>query len=293
MLIKRVNERSVLFWLMAVVAALSPAPALPAQIKVVIAADEREPEVGADMNVNAAAIQRSFVFNAPENVYEIHQVPPENFTAGAILDEINRLAVAPDEAVFFYYCGHGAYDPERKTFLLASGDGGRVPLFVSQVREAIEAKGARLSVLIFDCCNTLRPVSGTITLPAPRQRAPGMSPLFKSLFFQTTDKAVLIESSAPGEYAIVLPQVQQQIGQRVSKQNQGSLFTDCLSEELISANLKPKSWSDVCRNTQVRMDRGFGRACPGGRLTLGNGSVVEQNSQNITAWTDGNPLLVR
>jgi hypothetical protein len=41
------------------------------------------------------------------------------------------------------------------------------------------------------------------------------------------------------------------------------------------------------------MDDRFGQICPGGRLSLGSGEIVEQNSQNIVGWINGNPIAVR
>jgi hypothetical protein len=268
--------------------------AIAGQLKIVIATDESEQEVGKDMIVNAAALRITLLRNVPQTLYAVHQVPPERFTAGAILAEIDGLGVAPDDSVFVYYGGHGAYDPERKTYVMASGDEGRAVLFASQIRDAVEAKKARLSVIILDCCKTLRPIKGEISFPAPEVPPTQVSPLFNRLFFQPSG-TVVIESSAPGEYALILPQHQLLVGQDGPKQNKGSLFTNCLSGVLNDKKFmtRPLSWSEICRETQLRMDDMFGQICPGGRLSLGSGEIVEQNSQNIVGWINGNPIAVR
>ena len=289
--------RAIILVSLALIGYIAPSDAVAGQIKIVIATDENEREVGADMRISSSTILGAFVRNVPRNFLEVHKVGPERFTAQAILAEIEDLNVAQDDAIFFFYGGHGAYDPQRKTFVMASADGGQSVLFASQIREAIEAKRARLGVIVLDCCKTLRPINATIQYPdiVERRGPEEVTPLFNSLFFQVTG-TVVIESSAPGEYALILPQHQQVQGQRVAKRNQGSFFVSCLGQVLKDPQLtlRPLRWSEVCRATQAKMDDGFQEICPGGRIApLGSGEIVDQNSQNITAWINGNAVAFK
>ena len=87
--------------------------AIAGQLKLVIATDERDQEVGKDMKVNTTAILSTLWRNVPLTRWEEHQVPPEQFTSTGILAKIDGLEVTPNDTVFFYYGGHGAYDPSR------------------------------------------------------------------------------------------------------------------------------------------------------------------------------------
>ena len=190
----------------------------------------------------------------------------------------------------------------RETFVMPSGDGGHSVLFASKIREHVEAKKVRLSVIIIDCCNTLHPINRSFALPAAVEwkGVPQVTPLFDRLFFEPTG-TVVIESSSAGEYAVILPQLRQIVQAEFSKAqeeiklNQGSLFTSCLGDFLNDPKLTTLhlSWAVVCRQTQLRMDAMFTDISPHGQLVLGSGKIVEQNSQNIMAWINGNRVAVR
>lgn len=76
--------------------------------------------------------------------------------ANTILQTVDKIAAGPDDAVFVYYLGHGAYDVGLSQsdpsgghfFQIPSGDLPRKELYAR-----IALKGARLSVLITDTCN--------------------------------------------------------------------------------------------------------------------------------------------
>lgn len=76
--------------------------------------------------------------------------------AEEILRAVNELDVRPQDTVFCYYLGHGAYDPSRSSndpsgghfFQIPSGDLMRKTLF-----DQLRGKGSRLTVLFTDTCN--------------------------------------------------------------------------------------------------------------------------------------------
>ncbi|MDR3619488.1 MAG: caspase family protein [Paludisphaera borealis] len=276
--------------LVAAVAWGSQATVSAGRLRVLIATDERAADVGEDMNKNASMLMFEIGRQVPANLLIWQAVPPQRFTAQSIMTAINGLEVDPDDAILFYYSGHGAFDPQRMTYVTASGDNGMTPLFASDIRQALEARGARLTVVMFDCCNSLRPVNGPLIAPAPANLPPvtQISPLFDGLFFQPRG-VVMVESSAPGEYALVLPQTR--AGK--AKTAHGSLFTSELVGTFYKNQARGMSWPDVCRTTQAQVDAAFGSICPGGRLTLGTGEVTFQRGQTIMAWIDGARIAIR
>ena len=243
-----------------------PTGAISGQLKLLIATDEDDWEIGEDMKVNRGMLVDTFYRNVPGILLEPHRVPPKGFTAKNILAMIESLKVQPDDAIFFYFGGHGAFDPFRKkTYVMASGDMDQAVLFVYQIRDAVVAKVPRFSSIIVDCCNILRPINAGAVLPAPEERPKLIEPvpLFNRLFFLPTG-TVLIESSAPREYAVILPQRQQFDGQQLHTQNRGSLFTSCLRDALNDPNFVSRklNWLTICRQTQVKMDDEFRTVCP-------------------------------
>lgn len=86
-------------------------------------------------------------------------------TAAHIRATIQELTVQPDDALFVYYQGHGAYDPTYAVgdpseghFLQLPGEG----LLRSELLALCASRKPRLVFLSTDCCN----VQGTVTEPS-------------------------------------------------------------------------------------------------------------------------------
>ncbi len=116
-----------------------------------------------------------------------------------------------------------------------------------------------------------------------------VSPTFRSLFFEPSG-SIVVESSAPREYAIVIPALQfRGPGPSIPDFHFGSLFTQRFCDVLESMEFddqKKPEWSVVCRQAQERMDIEFPAICPNGVITLGTGQKVFQKRQTISAWKD-------
>src|SRR6266568_8681952 len=70
----------------------------------------------------------------------------DKVTKDNILGHYRDLKTSPDEALFLYYCGHGAMDPQKgRFFALQKIKTGKIePVFRADIRRAMEAKGAGL-----------------------------------------------------------------------------------------------------------------------------------------------------
>jgi hypothetical protein len=87
---------------------------------------------------------------------DLRKLTGDDVTAENILRAVDDLDVQPTDALFFYYEGHGAYDPD-----LADGDseGGHFlampsgDLRRSELMQHLKDKGARLTVCITEVCN--------------------------------------------------------------------------------------------------------------------------------------------
>lgn len=265
----------------------------------IVATDDAAPGIGEDMEKNSKMVVSMIKRNVPRGRSQIVKVQPRALTPAAVLRTIEGLNAGADDVVFFYYSGHGAYDEARQqTYLMMSRTPGSV-LFVGQVRRAIEAKRVRLATLVVDCCNNLRPVlaRGPIAPGEPSDAGPPeVTPLFRRLFFEPRG-SVIIESSAPREYAVVLPAMHFRDPQRgVLAFHFGSLFTQSFTGVIQNLEGDPDAapdWAAICRQTQEGIDFRFPDLCPGGVITLGNGNKVRQEGQTVTAWIDDRPVATR
>lgn len=82
-----------------------------------------------------------------------------------ILQRLREMPAGPGDTVFFYYSGHGAVLRGIDHALTTSGG----DVLRSEVREALQAKGARLTVILTDCC-------ANVVKRAPRPQAPMAAP---------------------------------------------------------------------------------------------------------------------
>jgi len=268
----------------------------------IIATDDGAPTIGADMKKNSNMVINLIKHNVPRDRSQIMKVPASSLTAATVLRFISLLPSAADDAVLFYYSGHGAYDKAREqTYLMMSNDGAQAVLYVGQIRRSIEAKGVRFVAIVVDCCNNLRPVRGMgpiVPGEPPEDRPPKISPAFQHLFFEPAG-SVIIESSAPGEYAIIRPAIQFRDPRRgIIEVHFGSLFTQIFTGVLEipppdDEGERLPEWSEVCRRTQEEIDNEFPDLCPGGMIPLGNRQPVAQTSQTVTVWINDQSIQTR
>jgi hypothetical protein len=124
--------------------------------------------------------------NVPPNRYTVKLLKGDDVTEAKILDYYKNLKTGPDEALFFFYAGHGAYDNAKKepVFELKRGDK-VVGVLRRTVVQAMEAKGAGLNVILSDCCSSpVRLAQLQIASRAPARPQVALNPTVRALFFQ-------------------------------------------------------------------------------------------------------------
>jgi hypothetical protein len=100
----------------------------------------------------------------------------KDMTRDGIITAIRQINSTGDDAIFFYYAGHGAYDKNGQFFALATGE----KLYRKDVLAALRKRGPDFYVLISDCCNTPAHFWPLPKMAPPVYRSPA---LFRKLFF--------------------------------------------------------------------------------------------------------------
>ncbi|MFH5802503.1 caspase family protein [Alienimonas sp. DA493] len=231
------------------------------RLHVLAITDEFDKSIGVDCEadrLNVLSLVESNVDNALIEVEEFSERSAawrERMTAEHVLARIGSLKVAPHDAVFFYYSGHGLYtDRAGHLFHMPHGN---TELRRASVLAALKKHNARLTVLISDTCYTRW--TGKEPAAAARVWNDRTRPLMRSLFFESTG-VVDVTSSERDEFSMVYPK------------RSGSLFTGSL-ERVVEANLdRPLTWSQVFQAIRADTQRQFARYNPQG---VPNGDGVQ------------------
>lgn len=202
--------------------------------------DERN---GRKVLADAYSIVDAFAKQVPENDLSCEVVANGRvLTPDTILTSIRDMQVNRNDALVFFYSGHGAYDPKYGNYyfqLSGYGSSGRDYLLRSQLKQALIAKGARLTVVISDCCaaKLLLPEERGYERTVSLARADGWSPLCKKLMKETSGY-IDFTSSTPPESSWT------------DKTRNGSIFSLELTSVLGLKRDQSLSWKEVFQNAR-------------------------------------------
>lgn len=181
----------------------APNRSIAQTIHAVLVADTKDGSIGTGVAENETNIA-SFLNNL-KTLTELNVastvIDGANFSCKSIIDSINGLNVAADDAVFFYYAGHGfRRDGSQTQFPEFFCGGPRDPtLTLSQAVNMIQSKQPRLVIAIADACNKITepaPVIAAAPSIADVDRKGALLRLFKDY------RGTLIMSGAiPGEFS--------------------------------------------------------------------------------------------
>ncbi len=138
------------------------------RVHVLHAVATNDPTIGQNIIVNRDTMKKlveNYLAAQFRGVYRI--VEGAECSAKGIVVALSNLVVGPQDTLLVYYQGHGAYDDRFAAGDPASGhffDFTQNDLLRKELLTAMQAKGARLTILISDACN----VRGTIDV-TPQQ----------------------------------------------------------------------------------------------------------------------------
>jgi len=252
---------------------------------------------------DAYGIVEAFLKQVPKSDLTSVVIAEKNpLSPDTILTSIRNMQVNRNDAFVFFYSGHGAYDPRKKEYyfqLSGQGRNGQDYLLRKQVKEALLDKGARLTVVISDCCSAdvLLPEDRSYEVTSRAIEIASWSPLCKKLMKETSGY-VDFTSSTPPELSWT------------DKSRNGSIFSLELNSVLKFRRDQSLSWQEVFRyakeaTIEVARKRGkeqtpkmlqydVGEAGPGGirnglrfgaeaQSLSGGGVVIRQVIPNFSA----------
>lgn len=284
-------KRRIFFFLFLAASLFAARGASAQKLYLLIGGDYRDPRLGRAIKAGVQEVVSTIEtnmppkylvrYNAPKSSWRGPEISWSRNAQSDIMTAIERCPAGPDDAIFFYWCGHGAYDVkngEKKHYLLMPNRGRKSEMYRSKILSALRKKRPRLVVLITDSCNFKKIVepkpspacgeAGVACAPAapwPEPAKTKISPLFLSLFFQCSG-TVDVNSSDWDQKAL--------IGER-----SGSVFSSVFSMRLVWGD-EEESWNDFLQGVNERLNQPVTVAG-----NLDHDHDVEWNNQSLCIWT--------
>jgi hypothetical protein len=177
----------------------------------------------------------------------------DNFTKKNVDKALLSLNPSKQDIVIFYYSGHG-YNISNSPTLYPNLDlrdktfqqvGGEYTMNIENVYNTVRAKGARLNLVISDCCNSDPFLANNISTDGPTTRTSSIGWNYKNcsaLFMDQSPFSLLVTAAAKGELS-------------AGNSNKGGIFTFNLRESLeksFSPFAKQVSWNDLIASARTQ-----------------------------------------
>jgi hypothetical protein len=209
----------------------------------------------------------------PKDRAEIRILTGKDVNAEAILSYYRDLNVGRDDALLFYYAGHGATDPTKGHFL-ALQELDAKPLLRNVLLKAMEAHHPGLVVLMTDCCSNRYKLPGkSRRVYADEGTAQAIQPVLRCLMYQS--RGVVDITASTGNFSF-------------GDDHNGGIFTRTF-DRLVREGIPP---SDADRDGFVTWPEFFSRLqsetegvfVDWAKRQRALGEVVEQTSQKPHAF---------
>jgi len=258
----------------------APKPRELKMLRVLLVTDTGS-DLGPSVTHDREHVKRVLEDQVPEDRRKIDCLEGSKVTLENIRKYYRDLETGPDEALLFFYAGHGAIDPKLGHCLhTPAGSTSRLPR--SEVRKAMEQKGAGLVVLLTDCCSS-RPKQEVPYKPYMEKiRVERVHPVFRCLFFQHRGTADITAAED---------------GTAAFGDMEGGVFTNALAS-ILEGDLKTLdrnrdgflSWKEffpqLSRETQGQFKRYAARE-------RAQGASVDQKTQRPRFFSLPRPLVSR
>jgi hypothetical protein len=262
----------------------SPATASAAQdnrrLHIVLIVDtnagQRGPDLRSGMEANLASLKKVIneVYNSDleycRNRLYLDVLRDDQVSPAGVLKFLAGLDVRPNDVVWVYYCGHGAWDPRLGHYLAMSGG----DLSRNELRNTLNNRGPRAAIITTDCCSSVADFTFPSTVPSgPSLSAAGPGGgaarprVFFELFYEC-EGIIDVTAATQGEYGW-------------TNDATGGFFTQALvqylraSPQSIRADGKegPVSWQDFFLRVRAQTLATFHRA----KEDSGPGDLIKQS----------------
>lgn len=243
-------------------------PALAGRkLHVVIAADKNDPSIGKYCQTDGQNVSTLFSQNVHVDEVKIHHVPTSGLNEAGINATLQGAMIRPEDAVVFYYSGHGNYARDGQYYLVAGGNW----TSRSAVTVALQSRGAGLVVLITDACFNFTDVDPPKKSKSYEARMAATAPLFRKLFFETNG-FVDLNSCQRDEKAATH-----------ADHTLGSVFTKAFVDTLKNkSHIATATWQSIVNEISQETASQFAVLHPDGEtLETGTGDFVNQRSQTV------------
>ncbi len=155
-------------------------------LKALLVLDTSDRDLAAGVRKDHRNLTSILVNSIPKDRLEITELAGNSITAEQVLTHYKNLKVGPDDALLFYYSGHGSIRTGKgHTLELQKGTS---PLYRTELVSAMTARKAALTVLMTDCCSNRFALTDANSVEGKSQvvKPPAtLAPLTRKLFFQT------------------------------------------------------------------------------------------------------------
>lgn len=179
----------------------------------IVVADTQDEEIGPTCEKDRLRVTKNFRELAAFMgiAFKENSVFGDKYNKKNVLTSIQSLRPSPQDIVVFYYTGHGFSNPQDQFQYphLVLRQASFEPLIenslnMENIYKMITAKGARLNLVISDCCNSDPDAIGPIPEDVTRTRSSGV-PWDKntclSLFMPPNPVSILMTAASKGELA--------------------------------------------------------------------------------------------
>ena len=231
-------------------------------------------DLGESVKVDGERIDHLLSNMLPKDRAEIVVLTGKDVNANAILSYFRGLRVGQDDALFFYYAGHGATDPQKGHFL-ALQELGTKPL-LRATRRVMQEHQPGLVVIMTDCCSTRFSLGKTRRLYLDKGNAASIDPVLRCLLYQSRGLVDITAASGNASFG---------------DDHEGGIFTRSFAK-LVEDGI---ATSDANHDGFVSWPEFFSKpAVPDGRrvhhlgaASASRGEEVDQTSQKPMAFSLG------
>jgi len=212
------------------------------RVHLIVVADTNDPDIGKASGQDATMFLQMMLQISEDQtsgLVQEHELKGDQVSLEAIKRKIGEINADADDALVFYFSGHGLYHNRAERMLV----GNKQEFRRSEVLRALESKASRLVVMITEACTSYtktEPKLRNAECNAPRPASNGPDPVFMALFLDV-DGVVDVNSSKLNLKSFV----------RAGKKP-GSIFTHALASSIsASSTSREATWDAILDETDV------------------------------------------